>query len=277
MVAVHALQRRLALGLPGELLQELRQRLAQLLHQALDLLVAGAVAQRLLQLLLRRPQRALGVGQIAVLDPQRHVPQLGDHAVAAGARILALQAPVGRPQAQKHLQVVDEALRLRREGIERLGHQQPVARILHQPPALLDHGARQQLGEAPLGQRDLDRLALADLSGEVLGDQGELHLHAGPGMVADLVQAVAFGQLGIGARQVQRQHRRPLVGQACALLRLPRPRGRGGVLLGHNALDARLGRDDAIVVLDLVEQLEAASRRALRLLGQSDLRHDGRA
>src|SRR5262245_37492914 len=67
-VAVEALHRRLVLRLLLQLLEELRQRLSQLLHQALDFLIRGALFQRLRQALLRRPQRPLGVGQIAVLD-----------------------------------------------------------------------------------------------------------------------------------------------------------------------------------------------------------------
>ena len=114
----------------------------------------------------------------------------------------------------------------------RAGDLQAVARVLDQPAPLLDDGARQRLAEAPLGQHDLDRLAAAGLAGEVLGDQRQLDLHAGPGMVADLVEALALGLLGIGARQPQRQRRRPLVGRARALLGSgPGPGGRGLVLL----------------------------------------------
>ena len=75
-VAVHALHRRLVLRLLGELLQELRQRLPQLLHELLDFLVRGALLQRLRQALLGGAQGPLGVGEIAVLDAQRDVPQL---------------------------------------------------------------------------------------------------------------------------------------------------------------------------------------------------------
>ncbi len=108
LVGIDALHRLLAVGLPVELIEELRQRLPQLLHQALDLLVRRAVAQRLLQPVLCGAQGALGVGEIAVLDAQRDVPQLRYHAVADGARVLALQAPIGRPQPQEDLQIVDE-------------------------------------------------------------------------------------------------------------------------------------------------------------------------
>ena len=49
-----------------------------------------------------------------------------------------------------------------------------VARVLRQPAPLLDDGARQRLGEAPLGQHHLDGLAAPGLAGEVLGDQRQL-------------------------------------------------------------------------------------------------------
>ena len=70
------------LGLLGELLEELRQRLTQLLHELLDLLVGGALLERLLQPVLGRAQGALGVRQVAVLDAQGNVPELGDGEVA---------------------------------------------------------------------------------------------------------------------------------------------------------------------------------------------------
>ena len=98
-VAVHALHRLLAFGLLGKLLEELRQRLPQLLHEALDLLVGGAFLQRLGQALLGGAQGALGIGEIAVLDAQGDVPQLRDDAVARRACRIALQAPVGRSAA----------------------------------------------------------------------------------------------------------------------------------------------------------------------------------
>ena len=190
----------------------------------------------------------------------------------AGARAVALQAPIGRAQAQEHLQVVDELLRLQRQRGDGAGHLRPVARVLGQPAPLLDDGARQRLAEAPLGQHQLDRRAAPGLAGKVLGDERQLDLHARPGMVADLVEALPFGLLGIGARQPQRQRRRPLVRRARALLGAgPRPGGRGLVLLRPHALDAALGGDDAVVVLDLEEQLQRAARALLGVLGDGDL------
>ena len=85
-----------------------------------------------------------------------------------------LQAPVGRAQAEEDLQVLDELLGLERQRLDGAGDLQAVARVLDQAAALLDDGARQRLGEAPLGQHQLDRLAAAGLAGQVLGDQRQL-------------------------------------------------------------------------------------------------------
>src|SRR5581483_6673698 len=67
-VAVEALHRRLVLRLSRQLLEKLGERLPQLLHQPLDLLVGGALLQGLRQALLRSPQCALRVREVAVLD-----------------------------------------------------------------------------------------------------------------------------------------------------------------------------------------------------------------
>jgi hypothetical protein len=62
----------------GELAQEIVQRGAQIVGELLDLLVAGAALQRLLQRLLRRAQRLVDVGDVAVLDGDGERPQAGD-------------------------------------------------------------------------------------------------------------------------------------------------------------------------------------------------------
>ena len=90
--------------------KELGQRLPELLHQFLDFLVRRALFQRLRQPFLGGAQSPLCIGEIAVLDAQRDVPQLRRHAVACASRCFALQAPVGGPQTQEDLQVLDEAL-----------------------------------------------------------------------------------------------------------------------------------------------------------------------
>ena len=68
----------LLLQLLGELAQEIVQRGAQIVGELLDLLVAGAAFQRLLERLLRRAQRLVDIGDVAVLDGDGERPQAGD-------------------------------------------------------------------------------------------------------------------------------------------------------------------------------------------------------
>ena len=70
---------RIVAHLLGELAHEIIQRRAQILGELLDLLVAGAALQRLLQRVLRRAQRLVDIGDVAVLDGDGERPQAGDH------------------------------------------------------------------------------------------------------------------------------------------------------------------------------------------------------
>ena len=84
----------------GQRLHELVERRAQLIHQLLDLFVGGAALQRLAQRVLRRAQCLLGLGDVAVLDVDRHRPQ-PRHDVAQAVVVLgARELPVDRAQAE---------------------------------------------------------------------------------------------------------------------------------------------------------------------------------
>ena len=63
----------------GELAHEVIHRRAQILGQLLDLLVAGAALQRLLQRVLRGAQRLVDIGDVAVLDGDCERPQARHH------------------------------------------------------------------------------------------------------------------------------------------------------------------------------------------------------
>ena len=62
------------LHLLGHGLHEAVHRRAQLVHQRLDLVVAGAAFERLLQRVFGVAQRVLRGGNVAVLQPDRHLP-----------------------------------------------------------------------------------------------------------------------------------------------------------------------------------------------------------
>ena len=95
VLLVETLGRVLVLGVLRQLLDVLAQRVAQLLHQAVDLGVGRALLQRLGELVLRVAQRPLRVRQVAVLDAQRELPQAVGHALQARARAVALQPVQG--------------------------------------------------------------------------------------------------------------------------------------------------------------------------------------
>src|SRR5207247_3575899 len=62
----------------GELAHEIIQRGAQVLGELLDLFVAGAAFERLLERLLRGTQGLVHIGDVAILDDDRKRPQVGD-------------------------------------------------------------------------------------------------------------------------------------------------------------------------------------------------------
>ena len=70
-------------------LQEFLHGLTELVGKALDLLVGGAVLQRLLQRLARGLQALLGVRHVAVLDGARHRPEIVEQVaeIVVGPRI----------------------------------------------------------------------------------------------------------------------------------------------------------------------------------------------
>ena len=82
LIAVLLLLRRhiaLVLLLGGERLEIARQRRAEIVDQTLDLLRRRPSFKRLQQRVLSCVQGALGLGQVALFDAQRRLPQLLDH------------------------------------------------------------------------------------------------------------------------------------------------------------------------------------------------------
>ena len=135
-----------------KLAQEIVQRRAQVLGQLLDLLVAGAALQRLLERVLRRAQCLVDIGDVAILDADRKCPQAGHgsthRVIGAGGFELprdAVEAKIlagfGREQFRRDHQRIERGVDLRvLVGIER------------QDAALLDQRACQGFREQPLRQ-----------------------------------------------------------------------------------------------------------------------------
>ena len=151
--------------------------------------------------------------------------------------------------------------------------------VERQDAALLDQGPRQRLGEQPLRQPHVERLALALIAGLVLCRQGQRHVGAGIGVFAEILHGLADAVAGARIRQHQRKLRRleqrarlrslavlcGFFGSFLAgfLARIPdRFTGAGG------ELGARFG--DAVIVLELVGHLQRAAGLTFRILGQRD-------
>ena len=111
----------------------------------LDLLVRGAVLEGLGKLLLGVAQALLGSRKrAAVLQAQRHVPQLVDDAAQPGAGLVARKPMVCVTQSEIRDPVGEIAVRLHRQRVDRLQDVAAPPRILDQLAALLDDG----LGDA---------------------------------------------------------------------------------------------------------------------------------
>jgi hypothetical protein len=122
--------------------------------------------------------------------------------------------------------------------------------IEHERAALLDQRLRERLGEGPLRQGVVDRLAAALLLGLVLGNQRELDPGAGPGMRGEVDGGFRVRlRLRLGRqrqRDARRGNQRAAADQALALL------------------DHAFGRDQPVVVARPVGEAEGAARVVLR-------------
>jgi len=158
---------RIGVERPGELLRILAhllghglhepvERRAKLIGQALDLLLARAPLQSLTERFLRGAQLRLGVGDVAVLDLDRHRPEathdFAQVVVALGVRELIED----RTQAEIDARFWNELLRRDRHGVERLQQLAPRFRVERQYAPELDQRARQRLDERALRQRELE-------------------------------------------------------------------------------------------------------------------------
>src|SRR5262245_23868343 len=249
---------RILAHLLGQRLQELVERGAQLVGEPLDLLVVGAALQRLAQRFLCRAQRLLGIGHAAVLEMHRHVPHARDHVAQLVVALGARQLPEDRAQTEIDVGLHLEAIGRQGERIERGEHARLGVGVERQDPALLDQRARDRLGERPLRQAEFERHALALVAGLVARAQDHRHVDAGPGMLGQILGRLPDAVLGAGLRQHQR-----VIGRAVERARR--------VAVGAFAVlqpELRLRADDAVVVFQLVGELQRAARLPLRVLGE---------
>jgi hypothetical protein len=201
----------LALHPLGELAQELVHGLAQLVHEALDLVRAGVAVHGLAQAVLRGAQLPLGITEVAVLDLDRHGPEPVRDLHELGIALRPAQ-PLGcGPQAHEHAPFLREGVGRDQERVEGDLHPAPVVGVEHQLAALFHERLREGLGEGPLRQGEVDGGAAPLLAGVVLGDERQLHPRPGPGMAGEVdrrlvsasseeVSGIATGRVGAGTR-----------------------------------------------------------------------------
>ena len=210
----------------GELAHEIVQRRAQVFGELLDLLVAGAALQRLLERLLGGPQRLVDVGDIAVLDGDGERPQRGDDLAQSGIGAGGLQLPRHAVETEILAGLGREQMRRDHQRIERGIDLPDLIGVERQNAALLDQRPRQRLGEQPLRKPHVERLALALIAGLILRRQGQGDVGAGIGIFGEILDGLPDAVAGPGVRQRQRKLRR--VEQRPAAPRRPWPGHRGG-------------------------------------------------
>ena len=117
-----------------------------------------------------------------------------------------------------------EAVGRERERVERGEHVGLGLGIERENPPLLDQRPRHRLGERPLRQAHLGRLALAFVAGLVAGGERHLGGGAGPWIVGQILAGLADAVAGARLRQRQRKLRRLEQRRAAATGHRRRPR-----------------------------------------------------
>ncbi len=251
------------LHLLGELAQEIVQRRAQIFGELLDFLVAGAALQRLLQRLLRGPQRLVDVGDIAVLDGIGERPQRGHDFAQRRIGARRFQLPRHAVETEILAGFGREQLRRDHQRIERGIDLPDLIGVERQNAALLDQRPGQRFCKQPLRKPHVERLALALIAGLVLCRQGQGDVGAGIGVFGEILDGLPDAVAGAGIRQRQRKLRR--------VEQRPRRRAAFGRIPGPitgAGRETRLRFGDAVIVLDLVGHLQRAASLAFRILGE---------
>ena len=239
-------------------------RLAQLIHQLADFLVAGAALERLAQGLLGGAQVALGLRGVAVFDLLRHRPEQGGDVDEVGVAAGVLKRDVGLLQAEIDVGGrVEQFRRDRKAGQRRLDAFWRVVGVENEVAALFDQRARQGIVERPLRQRHLDRPALAGLARNAGRAQRHRHLGARPGVLGEVDGRARVADAVGGRRQLEGRLRR----------RRQRALGRAGPLLRTGEVRPGAGQPKPIV--DAVGERQRPADIGARVLGRRDRRNAG--
>jgi hypothetical protein len=142
------------------------------------------------------------------------------------------------------------------QRFQRLTDLRTLIGIERESAALLDQRPRQGLGEETFGQAHIERLAASLVAGLILGRQRERDVGAGIGILAEVLDGLTDAVAGPDIRQHQRE------------LRWIEQRPRLGSIGRFAGRKLRVRFGDAVVVLDLVGQLQRTARLAFRILGE---------
>ena len=192
----------------GELVHVVLHRIVHFLHQPVNFLLIGTVADRLGQLVLRPLQPGLGIGQIALLDLQGNLPQDSGNFVAKfrGQPVLnpGIQPFHRHPQHQIGLLIADKALGQMRDGPENLRGARAVIARPQEIAAHFHQTGRKRIEEPPTRQHDGHGFRMPDLPVGVLGKQGDRDRQVGKGVLRKVFDQRLF-ELRMTARNRHRQ------------------------------------------------------------------------
>jgi len=245
------------------------QRVLHFLHQRVDFGGRGAVLDRFVHAVLGAFQPFEGVGQIAILDDKRDLPQFFGHGVTRGhieVGTVAVEVADQDAQAQIGLFVADEAFGFVGDGFQDLADASGVGAVPQQVAPHLDQGGGEGVKEAAARQDGFQWQSTGGLACGVGGGKGHRDRQVRQQILGQVIDqrlidlvAVAFHR----HRQVERDRldRLGVGGQAIT-----------AVDGGKVERDGDVALDDAVIVGRGEGLLEAAVRLAVHRAFGGDCR-----
>ncbi len=249
----------LVILLGGELLQEFIHRGAQIVAELANFILRRVALQGIAQLLFGGAKIAFGLGEIAILDAQRHLPEkIGgfDEITVAMRRIEPIEC---HPQSKINTCASVEYFRRDHQCLERVCYPRLILGGENQIAALLGKRAGKRLDERLLRQRDFDGIATAFIAAFIARGQCHFHTRAGPWVFGKIGRCLGLAAKVRRRRQQKRDARRI------------DERALGGMSAGEHRLgETGLRAGNAIIVGDAVFQRHGSACIELRRGAQRD-------
>lgn len=194
--------------LGSELLQKFIHRDAQIFAKLANFILRCVALQGVAQLLFGGAEIAFGLGEIAILDAQRHLPEIigdFDEIAVAMRRIEQVEC---HPQSKIDTYPSFEHFRRDHQGIERVCHPRLFLRGENQIAALFGKCAGKRLDEGLLPQGDFDGIATAFIASFVARGQRHFDPRAGPWVFGKIGRCLGLAAEGRRRRQQKRDMRR---------------------------------------------------------------------